>query len=321
METKPFDKRYCNVNAEKIKNANPILNQTNLKHFYDWISERYTIHIKKDILKQKAPWTNNKVLLNYRFTNVRREHDKESKWLIENISNNNNLSYENKILNSILFRLINKSQTVEIFKTIDFNNLNISSIKKQIIEFDNKNKKYVYFSNAFYTSGPKATANKIFGKNGNVINMIMLVENYKNKNIIEKIKSSKDQKQVFDTLNKCPGLGKFLAYQIYVDLTYIKEFPFSENEFVVAGPGCIKGLKFLFKDFDILSPEESVFWIRDNQNKIFDKFGYNPKQLFSDLPEKERYLNIMSIQNCFCELSKYIRAIEGTGRPRARYKE
>jgi hypothetical protein len=27
----------------------------------------------------------------------------------------------------------------------------------------------------------------------------------------------------------------------------------------------------------------------------------------------------MSLENCFCELSKYIRAITGTGRPRKKY--
>ena len=46
---------------------------------------------------------------------------------------------------------------------------------------------------------------------------------------------------------------------------------------------------------------------------------YNPEKLFSDLPEYDREMNVMSIENCMCELSKYIKAVNGTGRPRNKY--
>ena len=101
-------------------------------------------------------------------------------------------------------------------------------------------------------------------------------------------------------------------------MTYIKEFPFSENEFVVAGPGCKKGLDYIFKDYDGMTSEEALFWLRDNIDFVF---SWDPKALFSDLPEHDRCLNIMSLENCMCELAKYIRTIEGTGRPRVKYKQ
>jgi len=44
----------------------------------------------------------------YKFVNTKRKWDRESRWLLKNIVNNSNLTYEEKLLNCILFRVINK---------------------------------------------------------------------------------------------------------------------------------------------------------------------------------------------------------------------
>ena len=123
-----------------------------------------------------------------------------------------------------------------------------------------------------------------------------------------------------------------------MDLSYIKEFPFSENEFVVAGPGCKKGIDYIFTNKDGMTYEECLFWLRDminyDPNSLFrcdelreweeengyESREYNRFKLFNDLPEDDRIMNVMSIENCMCELSKYMRAVDGTGRPRNKYK-
>ena len=114
MKTKPADQLFCGVRKKVIQNANPQINEENLLHLYNFIKRRYNIHLKKDVLGKPQPWTNDPVLQEFRFTNIRREHDRESKWLIKNISTNPDLAYEDKLLNSILFRLYNKHQTSEL---------------------------------------------------------------------------------------------------------------------------------------------------------------------------------------------------------------
>ena len=106
-------------------------------------------------------------------------------------------------------------------------------------------------------------------------------------------------------LTAIPWMGKFLVYQWFIDFTYNEDYWFSENEYVVSGPGCTKGLDLLFTDRDGMTHEECLFWIRDNQKMVFDKFGYNPSELFDDLPEYDRYINLMSFENLFCELQKF----------------
>ncbi len=313
-----MDTHYCNVSYEKIRDANPKLNNTNLAYLKKWIGERYGIHLRKDVEGESAPWTEDVVLRNYRFCNVRREHDRESRWLIRNVCEDDNLSYENKLLNCILFRLINKSNTIRLFEVLDFDNLDYGAIEAGLVDFGNMNPNYVYFSSAFFMSGPKVVCNKVFGKGGNmVVKMIRLVEKYFKTGILDGINEAGGQLDVYLALRSFSGFGEFLAYQIFVDFCYIQDFPFSENEFTVAGPGCKKGLELIFADLGGLNYEEALFWLRDNQEVVFGKgFG----ELFSDLDEHDRCLNVMSLENCMCEISKYIRAVTGTGRPRNRYK-
>lgn len=332
MNTKPADKLYCGVRRKKIAEANPSVSVKNLTHLYDFITERYSIHVKKDIYRIDPPWTDDNVLGYFRFTNVRREHDRETRWLIHNITSNRALSYEDKLLNIILFRIFNKHETAELLHMpIPFSKRPNWNPERCRIRFEDArlvNKHRTFFTGAFITGGTKralkwylpAKRQKETPEMRVMYFMKYLIDN----DFVSQLKEAqqKTQKEVFELLSNMMGIGEFLGYQIFVDMTYIKDFPFSENEFVVAGPGCKSGLKYIIKDPDGMKPEECLFWLRDNIDWLFRDFlekPWDPQSLFVDLPENDRYMNVMSLENCMCELSKYIRAKNGTGRPRKRY--
>ena len=46
-----------------------------------WVEERQRIYIKKEVIKEEKPWTDDFIFLNYRFCNVCREDDKVTRWL------------------------------------------------------------------------------------------------------------------------------------------------------------------------------------------------------------------------------------------------
>lgn len=329
MNNKPSDVLFCGVNQLKIDAAEPTLDQQALKFLYDFITQRYSIHIKKDVLKEAKPWTDDEVLQNFRFTNVRREHDRETRWLIEHITSNSKLSYDNKLLNCVLFRLFNKHETSEIIKQpILFTGKKASYDPEDYrIKFDAVSKRdpsYVFFTGAFITGGMKRALKWYLPKGTTEDNMPMRVMKFMGylieDGLVSKVKSCKDQKAVYDLLRSYLGIGNFLAYQIFVDMTYIAEFPFSENEFTAAGPGCKNGLNDLFLNRSGMSYEECLFWLREHLDNLFESIGpWNPEEVFWDLPEEDRHFNVMSLENCFCELSKYIRAKTGTGRPRKKF--
>jgi hypothetical protein len=327
LKNKPADTLYCGVNKKRIKKAQPVLNARNLLYLYNFIKRRYVIHLRKDVLKKDPPWTTDQVLRDFRFTNIRREHDKESKWVIEHITSNPELSYEDKLLNVILFRLYNKHETAELIsmpfkfsETPDWNPEWYRSLFEAALVEDPKR---VFFTAAFHTVGMKNTLKKVTGESYAPMRILKFIKILINEGLVDDIKACTNQQEVYQTLTDYNGIGRFLAYQFYVDMTYIAEFPFSENEFTVAGPGCVMGLNYLFEDRDGMSYEECLFWLRDNLDRLFvEELGkdWDAKRVFWDLPEEDRCFNVMSLENCFCELSKYIRAKDGTGRPRKRYK-
>lgn len=338
MRTKPRDKLYCGVNQQRIRKAKPSLNYNNIRYFYDFVTERYKIHVCKDFLKQKAPWTDDEILQCYKFCNVRREHDRQSQYLIKNISTNPCLSLEDKIVNSFYFRAWNNWDTMkDLGGPWAAKDLYSSQMKQQIrpiyqkLAAEDPDRKW--WSSAYNQGGTKqawrySDPNEKINKEDDIPLRVFHIGTWLNEhNTVEKLLNANDQKVAFETIKEIQGFADFLAYQVFVDLTYIKEFPFSENEFVIAGPGCKKGLDYLFDDYDGMSPEEALFWLRDNVDSLFsqvaedNKRSWDPKELFVDLPEYDRCLNIMSLENCMCELSKYIRTIEGTGRPRVKYKQ
>ena len=338
MRIKPRDKLYCGVNRALIRAANPKYNLENMQRFYDFVTERYKIHLRKDVLHKEAPWTNDGVLQQYKFCNVRREHDRQSQCIIKNISTNPCLSLEDKIVNSFYFRAWNNWDTMkDLGGPWAAKDLYSSQMKQQIRpiyqELATEDPDRKWWSSAYNQGGTKQAwrypnPNEKINKEYDIPLRVFHIGPWlKEHNTVEKLLNANDQKVAFEAIKEIQGFADFLAYQVFVDLTYIKEFPFSENEFVIAGPGCKKGLDYLFDDYDGMSPEEALFWLRDNVDHIFSKIMapndqyWDPRELFIDLPEYDRCLNIMSLENCMCELAKCIRTIEGTGRPRVKYKQ
>lgn len=330
MRTKPADVPFCGVKHKRITEANPVLDTQNLEHLYNFIHRRYLIHLRKDVLHKDPPWINDPILREYRFTNVRREHDRETRWLIKHVTSNPELSYEDKIMNVILFRLFNKHETSELISmpiqfTETWDPKMYQALFEKALEADPHR---VFFTGAFITGGLKRALKWYLPAEvpdaSSEMRVMYFIRHLLDSSLVEDIKASKDQREVFKHLSSSLGIGYFLGYQMFVDLTYIEEFPFSENEFTIAGPGCKNGLNFLFKDRDGMTYEECLFWVRDNIEGAFEKHlgkSLDPHRLFADLPEYDRCLNVMSLENCFCELSKYIRAITNTGRPRKKYKQ
>lgn len=351
MQTKPKDKLYNGVDPVKVKNAEPTLDPINFAHMVEFIDERYRIHLKKDVDGAQRPYTNNEVLRDYKFTNVRREHDRVSKELIAQVSLNPYLTLQEKIANTFLFRSWNNPETFRDFggpwsiNAIYGRKLK-EKVRKVYHELLEENPERKWWSSAYNQGGTKYSwkfpegdgmkrakrevdGAKYPDYEADIPLRVFHVGPWlKQKNIYNRLMTAQTQKQCFEIIKDIRGFADFLAYQIFVDLTYIPEFPFSENEFVIAGPGCKRGIDLVFTDKDSMSYEECLFWLRDNFEEMaygleaneYIEFTWNAEKLMTDLPKEERYMNIMSLENCFCELSKYIRAVTGTGRPRNKYK-
>lgn len=313
MRNKPADILYGGLNAERIKSANPKFHPEHLKMFREFVIDRYRIHVLKDVEGQPAPWTDNPILREFKFTNVRREHDKTTKHLLALLEANKDAPYNDKLMNIIMYRLFNKMETIDLIGWVRWSRFDEGTIRAKL---QSAPEGFVYFTNAFYTTGMRQGMNRQYPEEEfKPINVPKVLNRDKIK-LVKAIKAARTPMGVMDALKQIDGVGDFLGYQMFVDFTYLPEFPWSENEFVVSGPGCERGLSELFIDRDGLTFDELLFWLRDNCPFTQEELD----ELMVDLPEYDRKMNIMSLENCMCELSKYIRAKEGTGRPKNKYR-
>lgn len=368
MKDKQSDIQYCGVREDKIKSAEPILSPFHRKLSYEWMSERYKIHVRKDVQRLPSPWTENEILRQVKFCNVRREHDRQSQHLIRNIVENNNLSLADKMFNCLLFRMFNMWDPIQHVlegpvSINDFRNINLDRTRERFADFDKKGG--VTFTNAFNTGGlkqclafpelavtgkpasPSKMMVKVYRRGIGVVDVLpykvakQMVEDYPGEYSIEgwephmgmrvvrflksfvthnphffhSLLEFNSPLSVYEELrDKVEGLGPFLAYQVWVDFTYNPDYPFSENHFTIAGPGCRAGIDLLFLDKDGMTHEECIFWLRDNQDQVYGQYGYVREQFWSAEAPEDQCMNVMQLENMFCELSKYTRCVEAVMR-------
>lgn len=328
------DTLYCGVREDKISTAKPKLRPEIVKEWFYHQRERTNIYYLKEIQRSPYPWTLDPILNKYKFVNTKRTWDRQTKWLLKNVINNPNIDYRSKILNCVLFRVINKGETFDLWNgAINFSQLSLEDIdslyRKLLVRKAKTDPKYVFFSAAYILGGPKVNFGKFIADIEGEVEPNMVIRTlkflyYHQDSIHKGIQAAKNQQEIYRHLLSFSGLGSFLAYQIFVDLTYIKEFDFTEHHFVIAFPGCKRGINWLFEDKDGMTDEECLFWFTENQFKIADEHNeeWNMNKLFGFLDKKERKYTLMDMENSgACELDKRCRTIFNGKRPKQLYNK
>lgn len=267
--------------------------------YWYFAAERQKIFFKK-LKGESAPWTDDKILQEYKFCNSYRASDRVSQYLIKNVIYNGK-KYEDgdMLFRIVLFKIFNKESTWEILKEelgdIGLNNFSFNKYSKILEKAKGEGKK-------IYTDAYMSCANKAYGYNKKHENHIALLEEMFLKDKIQKdIIRAKNMEEGFRILRKYPLIGDFMAYQLITDINYSEVVNFSEREFTVAGPGSERGIKKCFIDLEGMTKEDVIKWMCDNQEQEFKKLGLEFKRL------GDRPLQYIDCQNLFCELDKYCR--------------
>lgn len=302
MKNKPADIPYCGVDENKIKNAKIVLNQELLKKYRDYQYNRADIYYKKEIQKLPAPWTTDPILQKYSFTNVKREFDKETKILLNNVIYNKKCDLLNAVLNSIFIRAFYSK--AHILNNLEEGFINFYETSKSYLDYIGEKIPSNISDPAYLVSGSRKGA--FFDLNYPDLKKPVIFFNFLQKYSKEIEKTILEAKNPLEaTKNNIPVIrGKFVIYQVLMDLGYHPEFKFSNNEFVLSGPGCSLGISFLCEDMDGLNDEEFMFWLRDN---ISDLIDFNPKEFLRFCDEDDQNWSVNDIENSFCEFSKYIK--------------
>jgi len=245
------------------------------------------------------PWTEDPVIRDYKFTNVYRAADRVSQYLIRNVIYTGDQSAEEVFFRTILFKLFNRIETWETLseelgplsrETFDWT--------KAVNVLDNAMRlKIKVYSAAYIMPSAKSS----FGHDRKHSNHLSLLAKMIDDRVPLRIQQCGTMEAAYEILLSYPSIGPFLAYQYLIDTNYSSITGFSENDFVVAGPGALSGIAKCFPDLGGWSPGDVIRHVTEIQEREFDRLGLMFRKLWG------RRLHLIDCQNLFCEVDKYSR--------------
>ncbi|MFB6182427.1 MAG: nucleotide kinase domain-containing protein, partial [Candidatus Nanohaloarchaea archaeon] len=211
-----------------------------------------------------------------------------------------------------------RKETHKTLGNLDYNKFD----RQKFVEKLQKRKKEgkPVFTGAYMVSGYQ----KYKGDNKieNISHLLQKISSQKD-NVIKQLEEAEKFKSAYKKVKELPGIGRFLAYQILVDLTYglgkrEKIIDLNQNEWAKAGPGAEKGLKKLIKDDKKFNENDIMKYLYENQESYFSDLKEDFIFIKNYKGERKR-LSLPDIQNCLCEFYKYDKIKNNNGRTRRKF--
>ena len=284
--------------------------------YWKFAEERQEVFFNR-IQNEPYPWTDDKIIQKYKFTNAYRACDRVSQYLIKNvIYDKNKYSPEDLCFRILFFKLFNKIETWEymenILGEISYKSYSYERYNELLTQKINNNERI--YSAAYIMPSEKSC----FGFDKKHQNNLKLLESMMNSGLPRMVAKSKSLKELYLGLLGYPTLGTFLAFQYAIDINYSELCDFDEMSFVVAGPGAKNGINKCFGDLNRYKYEDIIRYVAEQQEYEFEKRGIEFKTLYG------RRLQLIDCQNLFCETDKYARIAHpeiGTASGRKRIKQ
>lgn len=283
----------------------PILHTDIFQYYFQFIQERMNIFWNRYEGKDQ-PWTKDKTFQDFKFTNVYRCLDRVSQYLIKEViyvDQGKGLKEEDHLIRIILFKIFNKIDTWEAIEKAVGGRLTLQTFDKEKINRALKDKisQGTIFSNAYMMTGALYG-----GKNNDTFNskheryIHMLDKEFIKGGVMSSLLKCKTMEEMYKKLLGLTYVAEFLAYQYSIDLNYSPVFNFSEDSFVKAGVGAVRGIAKVC-DLNGMTEEDFIKWTAHHYYGLIDMYDVNPRLL----PGRE--MKLIDFQNCFCETDKLLR--------------
>lgn len=281
-----------------------------LAEFWTFVHERQMIYVRRCIQKRPPPWTDDPVLRAAFFTNVYREQDKGTQYLMEHVIDHG--SEVDECFEILVYRLFNNRRTYEAMRLGEREFGTFSREWAPFLREYGLEHGVTVFSEAHMTNSYSART----GMKDKLESICyMLDQHWQNRyEIFDFLMSSKSLKDLCKRIAELDGFGDFLAYEVATDHGYSPRLSrWSEDDWVSAGPGCRRGINLLLPRREELKiPYEDVISVlRYGQREFFDCLRINFQFAGKDL-------SLRNIEHSLCEYFKYHRA-KHTGVIRRKY--
>lgn len=307
--------------------------------FFEFINERHLIYLKRQ-RGDKWPWTNDKALREYKFTNIFRELDAGTVWYREHIREPF-ADHPLLFFNTVVYRAFNLVETGEFLGFLvhpdDYVDEEIDHYKPNKIRPWHPDKIEALLRRR-HEGGTKVftSAHMLTGTLGGderkdkVWQVVQAVCNHMWEHMDDYIPQPGDTlQQAFERLTNAPGHGPFIAYEVITDLRHTRYLKDASDVMTWAnpGPGAMRGINRICglgvgveneltgKKYPVKRP--GLDYIEKMQQLLhISKKKYNGERLKAMwVPDME----MRDIEHALCEFDKYMRVVTGEGRPRQKF--
>lgn len=257
-----------------------------IEGFHHWIRERHRIYLLRK-MGFPPPWTADPILKEYKFTNVFRQLDKGTVFLVKNVR-------EHVAFNIIMYRMINR---VETFEDVGFVG-SWETVKARLKARSRRGEKV--FTSAHMTVG-RAYEDKIDTTCETLTGVWNDLRGF------WRPWDHDTMQECFEDLldHRVYGIGKFIAYEIVCDFRWmIREYS-DRMTWASVGPGARRGMIRLGLDPGAnIGPglQRGI----DSMRTLLEEFPIEGAEL-------------REVEHSLCEFDKYERVRNGEGRPKERY--
>ncbi len=285
---------------------------------HDAASRFYTFMIKREELRLKKasgaphPWTDDPILSAYKFTNVKRVHDRTTMELLKRLYEPHlGRPLREKLLNAAIARYFGTWEFAEAVGWLtDFSPRLEGRHVRELAAARMASGDRV-FTGAYVITN----AGRKEPKEDVVVETLVSLW-HSHENVTEAISYRNRWRDAIEALRELPGFGGsgFMAKEVMLDVILMNGFgttgPHDRNEWCPAGPGARRGINRLVGRPTNQAMHENL--AVDLMLELFsERVTYWPRSFVE--------LELHDIQFQLCEYDKYERVRLGEGRPRSRY--
>lgn len=318
---KPYwEKQYLAVPNDNVKlRVDPKTGKPLWDMYFEIMVERQNVWHKRVVQGLPKPWTTDPVLGNYHMTNVDRKLDRVTLYYIDNVLSAFKQTYDyltNKeeakkflILNTFIYRLFVRPDTWEVMGYITPDDAYEDWERAKANLRKRREEGHTIFTDAYYvndlkSANPNEETNS--NKTENAIALIEWIIAHLDEIAEYVFNPVNNMESVVTYLTRIPAVGMFNSYEACLDLAMVEEFtkiPFvtwNGDYWTNTGPGCRRGIDYIFENRGGLDYTQIVFFVASVYKHEFERLGLT--YLFQNGTNE---LDLRCLEGWFCEMSKY----------------
>ena len=268
--------------------------EVRIAEFVAFIIERHNIYLRKASGMPK-PWTKDSILQNYRFCNIYRELDTVTQWIAKNWRKPN-YREPDVWFAMVVARLVNWPDTLaELGPPVK--NWHPEWFVDALEERKKAGKKV--YTGAYMVRADAQGYGQRPGKPAYHADLV-LTPMWERREELRPRKG--DTLATFHArLMTCKDMGSFLAGQVVADTKYTATLDLATDwdTWAASGPGSRRGLNWIVGNDNVDQPWNEGLWLRSLQEVR--------EEVNAHLPSGWAKLHAQDVQNCCCEMMKYVR--------------